>query len=1297
MIRLRNAIFVSLALAVLTGILPVWAQQPRQVNTGGNSVGFNQAVNYGYDNFAYSPNLRKFVDALPGLGLPGCTVSSPPGTGTCNENNLGQYIPIGNNTLAASYPDADFYKLGVAQYSRKMHSDLPPTTLRGYYQIGTQADPAYPGTPQYLGPLILARSFDPTQPCPDGTVPCYKQNGNGAPVRILFQNNLPTGAAGKLFLPVDPTLMGAGMGPVAGQNYTDNRTTIHLHGGNTPWISDGTPHQWLVPAGESTIPAGAAYDVYRKGISFQNVPDMVGPGKSIPLPSPSDGLATYYWTNEQSQRLMFYHDHAYGITRLNVYGGVAAGYLLTDRYEDTMIDSGIIPGGPAGTPYRYGIPLVIQDRSFVNDASTPPLDSTGNPTTLPTATSPTLATDPLWQNVGTTGGSLWFPHEYMPNENIFDGSGALAWGRWDYGPWLNPPLVPINPILPSPSHVPETFADTMLVNGTAFPYLNVHPKAYRFRVLNAGNDRTLNLQLYVAASKSYPTTPGTTGALLCDGVTADPATSNLPPVTNCTEVKMVPAADGRNGGIPDPATAGPVMIQIGNEGGVLPQVATIPPKPVNYEYSRRVPTMLNVTDQSLLLMPAERADIIVDFSAFAGKTLILYNDAPAPMPLFDERNDLYTGSPDWTAIGGAPSTPPGYGPNTRTVMQINVCGPAQGCSGGSAFDVSSLQAALPTVYAATQAPPIVKQSAYNAAFGTANGNTYVSNVDATVSPTGVGQGVSTVYVTLPGSGYVTAPTVQFVPKDGNAPTQAAVATACLNGVTAVTVTVAGAGYTAPPAVTFTVPKNLKGSGAAAIASISGGGVSAISVSNPGCSYNGNPVVTLAPPPCTINGTTCVQATGAASVTLGGVASITVTTHGSGYMKAPFVFLNPAPGDPGRGATADSMLAFDTVIGMKNITEGFEPWYGRMNVQLGTTPVPLDPLTPAPQVPGIAMYIDPPSDFWDDGKPQVFRVTHLGVDSHVVHFHLANLQVINRVDVTNTLYPPMPNELGWKEAIRTNPFTDLIVAVKPVSQWLPFQIPQSIRLMDPTTPAGSTMNYIQPAPVAGQPNPAGISNIMTNFGWEYVWHCHLLGHEENDMMRPIVFNVPVPPPPAGLTATGSGPVNLSWTGGGNTRTYTIQRSPTSTFTTVDSSWRKIGYPPGTTLTDSTGYATAFYRVQAENGSGVSNWSNTAGGGTVAPPAPPSSVSATAVAVKNTKTDTITVTWPLVTSNQTGLTVQYATNSSFTGATAVNVAATATTYTIANALRGTPYYIRVQSFNASSTSAWVSAVPYPLTTP
>ncbi len=73
---------------------------------------------------------------------------------------------------------------------------------------------------------------------------------------------------------------------------------------------------------------------------------------------------------------------------------------------------------------------------------------------------------------------------------------------------------------PNPSIPGESFLDTAMVNGTAYPYLEVEPKAYRFRVLNAANDRFLNLQLYVAADKTTPTTPGTTGTALCDGAVA---------------------------------------------------------------------------------------------------------------------------------------------------------------------------------------------------------------------------------------------------------------------------------------------------------------------------------------------------------------------------------------------------------------------------------------------------------------------------------------------------------------------------------------------------------------------------------------------------------------------------------------------------------------------------------------------------------------------------------------------------------------------------------------------------------
>ncbi len=81
--------------------------------------------------------------------------------------------------------------------------------------------------------------------------------------------------------------------------------------------------------------------------------------------------------------------------------------------------------------------------------------------------------------------------------------------------------------------------------------------------------------------------------------------------------------------------------------------------------------MGNVDQHSLLLAPAERADVIVDFSQFRGKTLILYNDAPAAFPARVPGYDYYTGGPDLSP-SGAPTTLPGYGPNTRTIMQVKV-------------------------------------------------------------------------------------------------------------------------------------------------------------------------------------------------------------------------------------------------------------------------------------------------------------------------------------------------------------------------------------------------------------------------------------------------------------------------------------------------------------------------------------------------------------------------------------------------------------------------------------------------
>ena len=109
--------------------------------------------------------------------------------------------------------------------------------------------------------------------------------------------------------------------------FKDNRATLHLHGGTTPWISDGTAHQWTTPAGEMTS--------WPQGVSVENVPDMGAAG----CDATDDGCLTFYYTNQQSARLLFYHDHAWGITRLNVYAGEAAGYLISDETEKALVGS----------------------------------------------------------------------------------------------------------------------------------------------------------------------------------------------------------------------------------------------------------------------------------------------------------------------------------------------------------------------------------------------------------------------------------------------------------------------------------------------------------------------------------------------------------------------------------------------------------------------------------------------------------------------------------------------------------------------------------------------------------------------------------------------------------------------------------------------------------------------------------------------------------------------------------------------------------------------------------------------
>ncbi|HSQ38446.1 MAG TPA: hypothetical protein VLS92_11200, partial [Acidimicrobiia bacterium] len=637
------------------------------------------AVGSGY----LTPGIQKFVDTLPSI-----PVAVPDTT---------------------SYPGSDYYEIAVVQYRARMHRDLPETLLRGYVQLDTAVVPGtgvalsnalldgtsvaisgYRGVtePHYLGPTIVA--------------------SKDRPVRILFRNLLPTGIAGDLFIPTDVTVMGSGMGPNMGgmqepdprnpmcgvgydvdgnriakdrNCFAENRATLHLHGGITPWISDGTPHQWITPAGENTA--------YPEGVSVESVPDMSACG------APDDGCQTFYYTNQQSARLMFYHDHAWGITRLNVYAGEAAPYIITDAAEQALISDQLIPGAPDT------IPLVIQDKTFV-------------PTEAQLAVS-----DPTWDGQRWGGaGNLWLPHVYVPAQSPGDSSGVNQFGRWAYGPWFWPPTLgidhgpitnpyydpncdpdlgwcepPLMPGTPFNSMGMEAFNDTPVVNGTAYPTLTVDPKSYRLRILNAASDRFFNLSLYEAdaSGTEVALNPAEVAAALAD------------PTVFPTPV----------------APAGPDWIQIGTEGGFLPAPVVIPAQPITWVNDPTVFNAGNVDQHSLLVAPAERADVIVDFSAFAGKTLILYNDAPAAFPARDPRYDYYTGNADLRDTGGAPSTLPGYGPNIRTVMQIVVAEApvAQAFNLGPLEEAFRHQSDGSGVFESSQKPIIVGQGAYNSAYG----------------------------------------------------------------------------------------------------------------------------------------------------------------------------------------------------------------------------------------------------------------------------------------------------------------------------------------------------------------------------------------------------------------------------------------------------------------------------------------------------------------------------------------------------------------------------------------------------
>ncbi len=205
----------------------------------------------------------------------------------------------------------------------------------------------------------------------------------GQPFSVSWINKLPR----QPLLPLDFTVHGEE------QSVPPVRAVVHLHGAQVLPESDGYPDAWTTPDG-------------KKG-AFQKA----GPN---------------HFPNAQPASTLWYHDHAIGITRLNVYAGLAGFYFIRDEQEAALN----LPSG------AYEIPLMLQDRLFLPD------------------------------------GSLLYPAAVNGTHPV----------------WIQ-----------------EFFGNNICVNGKVKPYLEVEPRKYRFRMVNASNARFYHLALRPSSASGTPT------------------------------------------------------------------------------------------------------------------------------------------------------------------------------------------------------------------------------------------------------------------------------------------------------------------------------------------------------------------------------------------------------------------------------------------------------------------------------------------------------------------------------------------------------------------------------------------------------------------------------------------------------------------------------------------------------------------------------------------------------------------------------------------------------------------------
>jgi len=328
---------------------------------------------------------------------------------------------------------------------------LPPGTVQGYSgtyvwsYLEDEQEEGDKAIPSYIGPVVVAKRgvateinfFNELGNTADSHLLAYKHSVDqtlhwadplGNELNTEAKNVATSGFSNGLTYPqfgVDPSA-NTYSGPIP--------AVVHLHGGEVPPVLDGGPDSWVTSTSDDDDDDDD--DPVRSGHGYYSLGVTQGPNATF-------AGFTYRYPNTQEASNIWFHDHTLGATRLNVYAGLAGGYIIQDPQPGNANFPGPanLPAGRTGEPL---IPLVLQDRMF------------------------------------DTNGQLFFPA---------DSAGGILWT--------------VNP--EHPYWVPEFIGDTIVVNGKAWPTVGtaaapLPSRRYRFFFLNGSNARTYELWLVDAVT-----------------------------------------------------------------------------------------------------------------------------------------------------------------------------------------------------------------------------------------------------------------------------------------------------------------------------------------------------------------------------------------------------------------------------------------------------------------------------------------------------------------------------------------------------------------------------------------------------------------------------------------------------------------------------------------------------------------------------------------------------------------------------------------------------------------------------